>query len=429
MTGRRDWLTGRRDWLGMAMGLAGAVAAPRAAAQAFPGESFQHPGADPGYRMTFPRDFGAHAGFRTEWWYVTGWLGGDRGFQVTFFRVRTSHPAANPSRFAPTQLLFAQAALMLPRNRHPLHGQRAARIGSPGAAFSEEDANLAIGDWTLARGSDDRYRAVIRDSGFSLDLVLAPPGTPGQPINRPWLQGGQGFSRKGPEADQASHYYSRPQLQVSGSVDGKPAAGIAWFDHEWSTSYLAPSAAGWDWTGLNHDDGSALMAFRIRRRLGDRSDPNVAPNVAPNTRDRGTDPRADEPEPLWHYCARRHPDGRTEQFESVVFQVLRRWQSPRTLTTYPVAMRLVLPDRVLRLEPLFDDQEIDGRQSTGTIYWEGAVRVIEEAGAARESRLGLEPDGSRRDNAGGYHGGNSANDRRVGVGYLELTGYNTPLKF
>jgi predicted secreted hydrolase len=61
-------------------------------------------------------------------------------------------------------------------------------------------------------------------------------------------------------------------------------------------------------------------------------------------------------------------------------------------------MRLVLPDRSLRLEPLFDDQEIDARRSTGTIYWEGAVRVLsEEAGD-------------------------------VGRGYLELTGYHTPLK-
>jgi predicted secreted hydrolase len=75
-----------------------------------------------------------------------------------------------------------------------------------------------------------------------------------------------GFSRKGPLPEQASHYYSRPQLRVSGSVDGKPVKGVAWFDHEWSTTVLDPSAAGWDWTGINLDDGSALVAFRIRRR-------------------------------------------------------------------------------------------------------------------------------------------------------------------
>ena len=107
--------------------------APRLPRRGIPGTPHRHPLVDPDYRMTFPRDFGAHPAFRTEWWYVTGWLGEDRGFQVTFFRVRTGHPQDNPSRFAPTQLLFAHAALMLPKNRHALHGQRAARIGSPGA--------------------------------------------------------------------------------------------------------------------------------------------------------------------------------------------------------------------------------------------------------------------------------------------------------
>jgi len=26
-------------------------------------------------RLVFPRDHGAHADYRTEWWYLTGWLG------------------------------------------------------------------------------------------------------------------------------------------------------------------------------------------------------------------------------------------------------------------------------------------------------------------------------------------------------------------
>lgn len=364
------------------LGVAGAAAmASRAAAQAFPGSPHRHPPADPGYRMTFPRDFGAHPDFRTEWWYVTGWLGDERGFQVTFFRVRTAHPQENPSRFAPTQLLFAHAALMLPQRGQALHGQRAARIGTPGARFSETDADVAIGDWSFTRDSDDRYRTVIRDTAFDLDLQLEPPGAAGEARHRPWLQGAMGFSRKGPQPGQASHYYSRPQLQVSGTVDGAPASGVAWFDHEWSTTVLDPAAAGWDWTGLNLDDGSALVAFRIRRRQG-----------------RGNDNQAAQQPPLWRYGALRSADGSSRQVEPIDFEVVREWQSPRTGARYPVAMRLLLPDRRLQLEPLFDDQELDGRASTGTIYWEGAVRVLDEDG------------------------------RRIGRGYLELTGYHTALK-
>jgi predicted secreted hydrolase len=60
-------------------------------------------------------------------------------------------------------------------------------------------------------------------------------------------------------------------------------------------------------------------------------------------------------------------------------------------------MRLSVADRELELTPLFDDQELDSRSSTGTIYWEGAV-VVREA------------------------------DRAIGRGYLELTGYAAPLR-
>jgi predicted secreted hydrolase len=388
---------GRRRWLALLATIGGAGVLPELAAQpapAFPGTPHRHPRADPQYQLAFPRDFGAHPGFRTEWWYVTGWLGGDHGFQVTFFRVRTSHPENNPSRFAPRQLLFAHAALMLPKNGQPLHAQRAARSGMPGVRFSERDTDVAIGDWTLLRGEDDRYRTVIRDPAFTLDLALTPasassPGAAGPGTAPPWLQGEAGFSRKGPQPEQASHYYSRPQLQVSGSVDGRPTQGIAWLDHEWSTTVLDPSAAGWDWTGINLEDGSALVAFRIRRR---------------SLRDAAADARADaepEAEPLWTYCALRRPDGGTEPIATARFEVLRRWRSPRTQAAYPVAMRIALPGRTLRLEPLFDDQELDGRASTGTVYWEGAVRVLEETPGAAA--------------------------RQVGLGYLELTGYHTPL--
>ncbi len=46
----------------------------------------------PDHALVFPADFGSHPQFRTEWWYVTGWLSTQRGeplgFQITFFRAR-----------------------------------------------------------------------------------------------------------------------------------------------------------------------------------------------------------------------------------------------------------------------------------------------------------------------------------------------------
>ena len=104
--------------------------------------------------LVFPRDFGAHPDFRTEWWYLTGWLGQGAqavGFQVTFFRSKTRHPQNNPSRFAPKQLLFAHAALAIAGEKQLLHADRAARSGVADASFSDTDTQVQIGNWQLKR--------------------------------------------------------------------------------------------------------------------------------------------------------------------------------------------------------------------------------------------------------------------------------------
>ncbi len=217
-------------------------------------------------RLVFPRDHGAHPAYRNEWWYATGWLEtptGPLGFQVTFFRTRPPLDQANPSRFSPRQLLIAHVALSDPQRLR--HDQRIARSGFGLAEASGVDTAVNLDDWSLVRGADDVYRVRIPAREFTLELDLRPT----QPL---LLQGGTGFSRKGPGKTQASHYYSRPQLAVSGNVvrEGVRLAvrGKAWLDHEWSSEILAPGAVGWDWTGINLDDGGALTAFRIRDRRG-----------------------------------------------------------------------------------------------------------------------------------------------------------------
>ncbi len=339
-------------------------------------ESF-YPSVRRGVPIVFPHDHGAHALYRTEWWYLTGWLkrlaGAHRdepaGVQVTFFRARTRHDPADPSRFAPTQLLFAHAALALPERTRLVHAQRAARSGFGLAEASSVDTAISIGNWSLARQPDDHYRTSLADVQLALDLAFTP-------ASAPVLQGEAGFSRKGPLVQQASYYYSRPQLRVSGRIASgsleAPVAGIAWLDHEWSSEILDRHAEGWDWVGLNFDDGSALMAFRIRH--GDAG----APWAQARWIDRQGRMPVPDPTPL--------------------FTPLRFWRSARSGARYPVSMRLQVGVRTLELEPLFDDQELDARASVGTIYWEGAVSV-HEAG------------------------------RRVGRGYLELTGYAGAVRF
>ena len=346
--------------------------APLLLAGARAGAQIRYPAVVPDTVLQFPRDHGSHADFRTEWWYVTAWVrdpdGHDIGVQITFFRNRPGVAESGTSRFAPRQLLFAHAAIADPRHGRLRHDQRAARAGFGLAEAAEATTDVHIGDWSL-RLAGDTYKSRIVAREFTVDLTFTAQAPP-------LLQGTQGVSRKGPRAQQASHYYSRPHLGVDGTLtlDGRAATvrGTAWLDHEWSSDYLAPEARGWDWVGLNFDDGTALMAFRIRASGGAA---------------------------YWAGGAMQDPRGvvRDLRPEDISFTPLRRWRSPRTDIDYPVAFTLRAGDIDITLEPLFDDQELDSRASVGTIYWEGAVRAF-------------------------------ARGREIGRGYLELTGYGSVLK-
>jgi predicted secreted hydrolase len=335
--------------------------------------------------LVFPRDHGAHHPFDIEWWYATGWLQRDNagsdtpafGFQLTFFRSRTGLAQQIDSRFAARQLLFAHAALSDVAAKRLVHAERIARWSGDDtaarAAASPADTRVRIGDWRFERNAE-RYDARLGDdnAGFAFELALAPT----QPL---LLQGDQGLSRKGPRPDNASHYYSQVQLDVTGGLtlasrERVPVRGKAWLDHEWSSSYMPDGAVGWDWIGINLDDGGALMAFRLRDARGAA---------------------------LWSGGSHRARDGTLRVFNDgdAVFEPLQTWRSAATRATYPVRWRLRCPAGEFEVQALFDAQELDGRGSTGTVYWEGL------------SALKRTADGVR-----------------VGWGYLEMTGYAAPLK-
>lgn len=326
----------------------------------------------PPRRIAFPADHGAHPQLRTEWWYITGHAeSGDRGFgfQVTFFRSRVDATQQMRSRFAAKQLVFAHAAVTDLQGGKLWHDQRIAREGFGIAEAAQGQARLRLRDWTLARDAAG-WHAVVPASGFALDLRCDAT----QPV---LLQGSAGLSRKGPEEAQASYYYSEPQLAVAGTLSlqgrGFQVRGKAWMDHEWSEALMHPEAVGWDWIGMNLDDGSALTAFRLRRKDGST---------------------------LWDGGSFRDAGGALTiaRRGETEFTPLRRWTSASTNATYPVEWRVRTPAGVFTVRALLSDQELDSRGSTGAVYWEGLSELLDAQG------------------------------RVVGKGYLEMTGYAARLK-
>jgi predicted secreted hydrolase len=189
------------------------------------------------------------------------------------------------------------------------------------------------------------------------------------------LNGSGGLSRKGPRPEAASYYYSVPHLAVSGTWTrsgrrNQSADRVA--GSRMVEQLSGARGGGWDWIGINAADGGALMAFRMRGKDG-------------ATR--------------WAGATYRDAGGKTRVFDpqEIRFTPRREWRSPRTGTTYPVVMDVQVGDIAIALEPLIDDQEHDARLSSGTVYWEGAVRAT-RGGAP------------------------------FGRGYLELTGYWRALK-
>lgn len=336
-----------------------------------------------GPRIVLPRDAGAHPDFATEWWYVTGWANVAKtvaafGFQLTFFRSRVAQTQGMQSSLAARQLIFAHAAITDVKGRKLWHDQRMARSSgaAPGsnptdmAWASTQDTAIRLRDWSMERQGNG-LQAQLRCADFALALNL----TPSQPV---LLQGEQGLSRKGPEPAQTSHYYSLPQLQVQGTLElqGKQhtlaAGSTAWLDHEWSQEMLHPSAVGWDWIGINLMDGGALTAFRLRDKQGNA---------------------------LWDGGSFRTA-GKLFTFHrgEVEFKALRTWKSPLSKASYPVEWIVRTPADFYAVRAVIDNQELDSRASTGAIYWEGLCEVWD------------------------------SNQHLVGRGYLEMTGYATPIR-
>ncbi len=337
--------------------------------------------------LQFPRDLGSHPDHAIEWWYLTGQLyAGSRvfGFQLTFFRSRVPTTQTMTSSFAAKQLIFAHAAITDVTRKRLWQTQRIARVSGNRqldlAFASTQDTEVQLGDWSLKHHAAT-YQAHASGADFSMQLSL-------HETQALLLQGAQGWSRKGPDPAQASYYYTLPQLNANGELQLKgqtfQVQGNAWLDHEWSQSLLPSDAVGWDWIGINLQDGSALTAFRLRSQTGHA---------------------------IWAGGSFRAKGQTLTDIlgpNDVRFTPIRHWISPASHATYPVvwAVDLTRPNTSGQpgttryiVQAMVDNQELDSSQSTGAFYWEGLSELLDDQG------------------------------HLVGHGYLEMTGYVSPLKF
>jgi predicted secreted hydrolase len=301
--------------------------------------------------FTFPRDHGPHPDFRTEWWYWTGNLlarsGRHFGFQLTFFRAALAPGAPRrESDWATTQVYLAHFALTDTRSERFRSWSRTSRGALGLAGATAEPFRVWLGDWEARSDGAATFplRLHAGDEDVSVDLWV----DGGKP---PVAQGDAGLSRKGPEPGNASYYYSFTRMPARGVVrvrgERLDVEGLAWMDREWSTSALGRDLAGWDWFGLQLEDGRDLMFYQLRRPDGGAAEWSGGVLV--------------DAKGVTHPLGAR--DVRVESRGT--------WRSPRSNVAYPAGWRLTGAGLTLELEPRLADQEMD----VSPRYWEGAVKV------------------------------------------------------
>ncbi|PVY79031.1 putative secreted hydrolase [Tamilnaduibacter salinus] len=232
--------------------------------------SFRQP--SPGDGIRLPADLGAHPAYRIEWWYLTANLevadGTPLGLQWTQFRrglspLRSGAMRAAPDTWPLDSVWMAHAAVSF--NGQHRFRERFARGGIGQADARAAPLAVWLDDWSLmARDDAAGWRLTIDNADWSARLTLTPQRAPVR-------HGDRGFSAKSTDGT-GSMYFSYVDLAISGQVriDGESHAvhGTGWFDREWSSQFLRSDQRGWDWMGLQLDNGARLMAFRLREEGG-----------------------------------------------------------------------------------------------------------------------------------------------------------------
>jgi predicted secreted hydrolase len=359
--------------------LAAALLLLQPAAQMAQLSGAQYRNAVPGYRYEFPRDHFDHPDFRTEWWYYTGNVksadGRRFGFELTFFRQAVNRDPAKTKPWDVRDLYLAHLALSDLDGSEFYHAERTNRAGPGIAGISAADGRIWNGNWQIQwQGVEQKMQAV--DARFELRLSL-------RSEKPPVINGENGVSQKAEGPGRASHYISLTRLVANGriGVGGKnfDVTGVAWMDHEFFTHQLESNQVGWDWFSVQLDNNTELMLFRIRRRDGS-TDPYSAGTFV-------------------------DPQGTSTHLRSSDFTLQplgETWTSSVTKAAYPIRWKITVLRLGIELEaktPL-PSEEMTSYAQMFPSYWEGAVTFT----------------------------GEKQRQTLLGVGYLEMTGYDRPFE-
>jgi geranylgeranyl pyrophosphate synthase len=216
-----------------------------------------------------------------------------------------------------------------------------------------EPFSLVWKDFSLVQtGSTFRIKFPDPKTGMPCVLLL-------KPESPRYLIEGIGLSPDRPMA-----YATYPRLILTGTFGDEKIVGTGWFDHQWGSHrwFLSqPSGGnvfGWDWVGINGDDGSDWVIIIFRDIAGRK----ILKKIAILFKD--------------HEAPRF--------FRKFSVRPIRFWESGRTHIRFPVAWCFEIPElpAEITVNAISDDQEIPVL---------GLMRAVWEGAAAASGTVGDHP--------------------------------------
>jgi predicted secreted hydrolase len=305
------------------------------------------------FAFSFPQDHFFHSEYQVEWIYFVGQVessnGKKFGYELSFFKGNLD------KQFEIFPVHFAISDL--DTKKHFTAQSVYRKIGNLVRISKNE---IECGDFKIQflNSSEINIKANPRDKNISIELNL-------KYDKKDFLfHGDKGYSiksRRNPEM--FSYYYSLPNLKTKGvlRIDGreeKILSGNSWMDHEWSShnkekksvGALSSSKTSWDWVCLNFADGSNLMAFNFKLNSTEKA------------------------ESFGSYRDKTGKQFFFEKEDEINFTAKEQiWKSNESGKKYHLNWKIKFLDIEIDLEPIFPEQEFIALETTGNIYWEGAI--------------------------------------------------------
>lgn len=355
--------------------------------------------------ISIPKDTGPHPSSNLEWWYGYAFLHGSGGrhyaVMASFFRVgetkclnghylihsfiRLDEQQFTPRSVIDTRLIAKMLAFYLPLSLilRPadrsswklLRSLLAGRLPHPHERMKH--ASVRTGPTDLQYGSARLLFDPDEEGAFTLRLedrnsAAGLRFTPSKPVTVIDETGAlNGLS-----------YYSFTRNRVAGrlqtGVHAEEVTGEGWFDHQWGQNYDLLKGLGWNWFGLQLDDGRELLISQKRMDSTEANSPAKAFLIDKNHTLRST--------------------------EHITMKPVRYWKSILTGNRYPVQWLISIPgfSMELRVQPFMNKQEMPIIGPLRAI-WEGAVYLT----------------GAERTPIGHW-------THITGKGFMELVGYSGP---